>query len=228
MSPFRSKVIALMSLFLPCLVLVPAKAESHTLCAYSFHLHSFFEPFEGTVFQSLPGVRSDAKIRRLNQGINGGPVYRVFESTYGNESYIFKEYFEHEPRNNDLMAFDFLKNLLKGSTNIKVAKVLGHDKDRAMYIEDTRGQALDQILSDVTIPEELRAYLSQKYENALNEIRQKVKSHNHRFGYNNESRIYFQLFESNPVQLPSLEVFIKPDNIVVDARTLDLVIIDPF
>lgn len=195
---------------------------------------SCFHIFRGDYFKYKVGRKlnvaplkglDDHQFYFLGRGQMGGDVYRMISPD--DQSLVLKRYERKENRENDVYAFDLIRQSLGLAASVRVVRMLRLRGEHDMYLEDVRGQSYEHVLKSKELDWELRRKIQDVYEAALGQIDQNIRRLGTivRFGREVDAVSALILV---PGRTQPVTIYVKPDNVIVDARTLELVIVDPF
>ncbi len=201
---------------------------SSTTCTKLLSLN-YFEPHETRTFNHL-----NIPITYLGAG-GFGAVYRV--SPEESEDFVIKRY--HKGKSvfaiSDIENLERLSAIDASDLSMRTVNIIGTRPERDVFMESIKGRSLLSILrSDFTevsleIKKDLLSRYSafipraQKYYEETFNIRADIKPY-----------VYGQSIGINISVLEAIDagkdifITIKPDNIIVDAKTLEMIIIDPW
>lgn len=192
--------------------------------------YPYFTPYEGEVVTTGPFDNSTFAantVYLLGQGQGGGGhVYRLKSKT-SNARRTIKVYSNPEVLERDEDSFEIFESLPR-IPNFGLAR---HDKidQRKLEIETVDGRTVKSVRGDPKLPSELRNQISVAYELVSETL---LKSVEKQYG----SRDQFEIYRGRTLWSVSFrdayshprKINFKPDNVIVEATTLNLMLIDPF
>ncbi len=193
----------------------------------------FFTPHRGK-----PSFAFSHPVYELGDG-GFGTVYRV--TTPNQPSVVFKDY--KDPQEG-FAQFDSKNLKLLSETNsndskVRAAKVLNVSSSSRVYLEDVLGQPLDELFNapESEISAELKWQLYLRYMNYIKRVEKYFNTHPLLNKFNSVvSRISLPTNKIQGQPIPILKVTVyqhniyitlKPENIIVDAKTLEMIVVDP-
>ena len=168
----------------------------------------------------------------LGEGRGGGSVYRI-ESTNGSfNDFSLKIYKNQNSRTNDILAFIYLKNVKKEINlplNIPAFTIIGRS---ALKIEFIAGRTVEDIVSSQFDYFDIRSRVlfdfNSKNQTLYNYLKAQLPSDKIKYLTLLTNDNPFLLFMiKKPNENKYIDFWLKPDNIIVDSKTLELWIIDP-
>ncbi len=188
----------------------------------------FFTPHRGTKMNTF-----SHPVYKLGEG-EFGTVYRTINPD--RSTFAFKEYKEGF---DDFVAIDAqnlrLLDKIDSSDLVIQTVLIFRNKDSRSYLEDVLGRNLGDILkaplSEISI--DLKEHLFQRYEAYVKKVYDYLSEH---FNPGKIKLAYLQTEAISGRPLPILKLLdwkshtfitIKPENIIVDATTLEMTVVDP-
>lgn len=187
-----------------------------------------FKAYAGIEITHGPFDASDFKantIHELGSGIGGGDVFRLTDKQTG-RARVIKIYHRSANLESDERAFAEYPNLLKGET-VRVAR---HKRlsDNRMEIENIEGVTVQSLHQDHNASFELRSKIWEQYSRLSKSVEAKVKTkYEGQPGFTfTEGKNWWMAFFTNSAG-ERIKIAMKADNILVDAKTLEFILIDP-
>jgi hypothetical protein len=215
--------------------------------------HYLFTPYKGKlVFKTgqqitikeaklpffLLGENMRGEIYHLGSGLGGGSVYKVIPET--GSVVTVKRYNVLDNLNSDQKAFEWLRSVYKkdDSINYRVMQTSPEEKTRDFIrVENLEGQTLEDLLISKALSSPEKQELLRRYEAMIEQIEASIISSFPHVGYIRD-KVPFEAL--NPLDLPVVlfnedefyvglpKLLIKPDNVLIDSKTMEMIIIDPF
>lgn len=184
----------------------------------SVHFGSELTPYEiSTLEVQDPG----SEYFNLGSGPGGGTVFRVIPP--GEESHELKEYRKALTRDDDMWRFSVIHQKVPKDPFVEVVRPQAL-KSRSMRLPDIQGQPLDKVIRESKISAEEKAQLIKGW----NEFVARVGN---AFGVSQRIRPYETLHTlSFSIVTPgrTRAIMLKPDNVIVEAKTGRMFLVDPY
>ncbi|MCJ8275558.1 MAG: hypothetical protein HRT44_02400 [Bdellovibrionales bacterium] len=209
------------SLILLFTLISSGNAFAQTQCREVFEV----KYFKGSIIPAQGGSRI---VHYLGHGHMGGKVFRIFDPVTGLTT-LHKEYYDTASMRNDRAALKLLKEQLGSDPNILILEPIRQEGKKTLVFPDVRGFALDKYPNRA-----MRERLTEEFgEWGLQvEIRFEKDPNFHVDRHDREeiSMEYYVPKAERPQfdGLKTIEIFLKPDNVIVDSFTGQMVIFDPY
>lgn len=175
---------------------------------------------------SLELYDSNSRYFMLGEGSNGA-VYRVVP-LHGEPSYVLKEYSTSQRRNSDMVGF---LRLHRGMPHVEGVEVI-HPQiigKKSMRLPDVQGQTLAKVLQDPKISEAEKNHLIATWNHFLEQANAALPKgpgvFRHDLDKRDPAHIFEMIFVDNNIPYT---LWLKPDNVIVQAKTGHLFLIDPY
>jgi hypothetical protein len=187
------------------------------------------EPVNGESLQKIEKRDQKANYFLLGEGTGGGAVYRAITATSHFNS-IHKVYFSGVQRNGDIDSLSFL-NLVKGRSLPRMI-IIKPDQigERSLVYQDVRGKSLDRVLRENEVSENGKLKLVNDWNDFNYRVRDFLDKHSIKYSdwyYENEVPIYSIAAEFVWAGRP-VKIWLKPDNVIVEEKSGQLWLTDPF
>jgi hypothetical protein len=164
---------------------------------------------------------------KLGSGPGGGTVYRVIPSD-GKPSYALKEYRNPTQRNSDDAAFKRLHHWMLPVDGIEIVQpeIVG---TKSMRLPDIKGETLDQVLRDPNVSEAEKKRLLEiwnRFIDLAHETLPLAADVDDDTLFNRHPIHTFEI--SFRTKEERYSILLKPDNVIVEAGTGRMFLIDPF
>lgn len=191
---------------------------------------------QGPKFDDLGLREGEYRVDLLGSGEMGGSVFLISSPTQKFEPYVLKSYKKTDVFNNDLRAFELLKEVV-GENNpyFKIPNV-EVVMDRVMKFEYIPGETVelmnDRLEGDKVV--ELSRQITKRFEAGVNYV---VELFVEKYADSFIPRMmplpgattkYYSFEIIPPGHLSGTKIFLKADNFLVDSRTNELWLIDPY
>ena len=202
-------------------------------------LYSSLPIEEGTRDLKAEKLDPDHRYHYLGSGVNG-TVHRISSLNSSRAPWIRKVYNAHTIALNDMIGFEDLQKIAEKSKKFRVVKVERliapmNGRPTFMMLEDVKGTDLAAIWDNKNIPEELKLDLKKRYREIVDVVEKEITQtkdvnsiYRMRVSSGVDNLILELKNENIPLQNNLQHIIIKPDNILLEADTRELVLIDPF
>jgi len=195
----------------------------------------FFQAHKGQKKSSNYPIEN-AEFRILGSG-QFGTAIRVIPKN-GAPPFIIKRY---KPKNavgmspedaikNDLFGFRLLRGL---KNSFRVVQATRDVEPRILRIENSEGKALNQVLDNNEVPTNVKRYLTDEYNRLAESAKDQLEAngfipqtHSQTFAKKKYSLLKHDFIID--LDAETRYVSISPDNIVVNPKTLELILVDPY
>ncbi|MFL5812789.1 MAG: hypothetical protein ACJ763_04375 [Bdellovibrionia bacterium] len=163
----------------------------------------------------------------LGEGEHGGTVYRVHPSN-GKPPYVLKEYFDSGQRTWDALAFSKLHKLMPHTDGIEIVhpELLGK---RSMKLPNIEGETLEKAIEDPNLSHSERVELTRRWNQFVKSVYAAMRAdpHSIRPLHRTRNSLYscYSPYQENGQRFMILH---KPDNVIVEAKTGRMFVVDPY
>ncbi|MCJ8275559.1 MAG: hypothetical protein HRT44_02405 [Bdellovibrionales bacterium] len=174
----------------------------------------------------LVSQNAKEEVYYVGSGIAGGSVYRIVNRETG-ESHLRKHYKKGPSLLNDIHALRLLAELSNGDPIVQINQPLERISNRRLAFPDVRGYNLEAHPNQSRVANEIRwfQYWALKVKDAAAERGYEVNSLDIKNVW-----IYYQVPASSRAEFDGLEtvtIFLRPNNVILDSFTGQLVLFDP-
>jgi len=186
-------------------------------------------------FANLNLAEGTYNVSKLGEGSKGGSVFLISSRSGAFADYVIKIYRNINVLENDMAAFNKVAEILnKHEVLINIPEFKRLD-DNVLRLAHIRGVAVDNIIYAEHLPHKLVASkVRGEFETTLKMLRyyfsRLPNTEVFDVGVNSTSgdRYHVQYFMQVKGRKDSLKFYFKPNNFVVDSKTLEIWMIDPF
>lgn len=157
-----------------------------------------------------------------------GTVSRI---QVGEHSFSIKRYKNEQDAALDALNLETLRTIKSKDLNIRIASFFKGQKDSDLWFEDIKGQNLHTIVSGPYDPK-LKSSLLKRYHEFVERTYHQLSIIPNSSSRGTQMVNYYgsqqnvNILDLEALQF-SIKVMLKPENFIVDAKTLELIIVDP-
>lgn len=186
-----------------------------------------FASTQGELITPAPAILNVAasdRVYRLGEGLMGGTVYRIVPAQ--GSPYVLKVYNQISSALGDIDSFEYWRGL-ELDEFVRLARYSLPPNSAVMRIESIEGMTVEALLQNPLVDPATQGIVRARYQQLLNNFVERVAftSMNIIHRRVEQNAAYFTLDHRLG---QNIGIALKPDNVIVDAQTLELVLVDPF